>query len=156
STTRLQSPPAFQARHPALRNVNQLPLDNRSHLVLLLFDRSSCIDYGEAKFVNHLLIPVADDTLKKTKALLDIVAQEQVHSSLVVLEPRSRAEYAFERDIERHSEIKSNRWFHREPVELSDPVTVHASSGIPSKGCVDVAICQDDRPSFQWRYYVTF
>src|SRR5215510_6232689 len=106
STKRLQSSPVFKSRHSALRHVDQLSLDNRSHFVLLFFDRSGRVDYSETKLVDHLLITIANDALKKTKALFDVIAQSEIHSSLVVFQPRARAEYAFERHVQRHSEIE--------------------------------------------------
>src|SRR5260370_35429886 len=115
-----------------LGDVSGLSLDDGAHLVLLLFDRARSIDHAETEFVYHPFILVADHSLEQLEALFDIIAQAQIHSGLVVFQSRARAQDSLKRNIERHSEIKSDSELHRESVYLAHPTGADPSTVVPS------------------------
>ena len=122
-----------------------------AHPALLFWYGQRSVHDRQVKLIHHCFVLVHDTLLKKLEALGRIVAEAQVHSSLVIFQFRSPGENTAQRHLQGHSVIEGHRRFHRELIELSYPLAINIAGDIASKSCIDVAIRQHNGSCLEWR-----
>src|SRR5262245_54736817 len=123
-----------------------------AHLVLLSLDVFRRIHRNELELVDDLLVLGQDIRLEDTEAFGHVRRQVHVHAGFVILELCAGASkesgYShFDWDLI----VEGHVWCDGEAVELPNPFRRHTADHVTRKGCVHVAVGQDDHAGFERR-----
>src|ERR1700732_2606399 len=101
-----------------------------TNLCLLRFHGQRGIDDGKSEFGDHLFVFFNDASLEHSEAVFRIIAQSQIQSGLVILEPAASAYEPPDGCLQWNAKVERGRRLHRESIKFAYPLAVHSAGNV--------------------------
>src|SRR5271170_4753445 len=101
--------------------------------------------------LDHLVVVVQDALLEDAEALRAVERNSQVHAGFVIFQFGAASHDAVHGHVQRSAKIKCDVGNGSKAVQIPQPVGGTSACGVPRKGGVNVAVCQNEVTPVQQR-----